>query len=57
MTFDSNSGLVIIWGNKVLTGQKTIDQVPKIYNLREAVAAYVEENAETEKATGEEAAE
>ena len=62
MTFDSNSGLVIIWGNMVLRGKKTIDQVPKIYNLREAVAAYVEERtpkaeeeAEEEKTAGEEA--
>lgn len=56
MTFDSNSGLVIIWGNFVLRGKKTIDQVPKIYNLREAVAVYVEEHTpKTEEVTEESA--
>lgn len=41
ITFTEKSGLVRIWGRKVYAGECTIEDVPKISNLREAVESYV----------------
>lgn len=46
MTFDKNSGLVIVWVNMVQSGTYTRDQVPKMFNLREVVAEVLDEQAE-----------
>lgn len=37
------SSLAILWGNKVLKGEKTIEQVPKL--IRDEVIKYVEEQS------------
>lgn len=37
MTFTEDSGLVKVWVRLIEQGKRTFDQVPKIYNLREAV--------------------
>ena len=46
MTFDKNSGLVIVWVNMAQSGTYTRDQVPKMFNLREVVAEVLDEQAE-----------
>lgn len=47
MTFTSKSGLVRIWGRRVLSGTSKITDVPNLYNLQEAVKTYVEEQGGT----------
>lgn len=47
MTFTSKSGLVRIWGRRILSGANKLEEVPKLYNLPEAVKAYVEEQGGT----------
>ena len=47
MTFTSKSGLVRIWGRRVLSGENKLEDVPKLFNLQEAVEAYVEEQGGT----------
>ncbi len=42
MTFTTKSGLAIIWAEHVRKGKKTIDEVPKIYNLPDVVKELVE---------------
>jgi len=37
VTFTEDSGLVKVWVRLIEQGKKTLDQVPKIYNLREVV--------------------
>lgn len=46
MTFDRNSGLVIVWVNMVQSGAYTRDQVPKMLNLQEIVGEILDEQAE-----------
>lgn len=43
ITFTIDSGLVHIWGDAVISGEKTLEQVPAISNLRTIVAQYVAE--------------
>lgn len=50
MTFTEDSGLVKVWVRLIEQGKKTLDQVPKIYNLREVV----EEVLNSHKTTDEE---
>ena len=45
MTFDRNSGLVIVWVNMVQSGAYTRDQVPKMFNLQEIVGEILDEQA------------
>ena len=45
MTFDRNSGLVIVWVNMVQSGAYTRDQVPKMFNLKEVVGEVLDEQA------------
>ena len=47
ITFTQNSGLVRIWGRRVIAGTCTLEDVPKLSNLPEAVKEYV--NANTDK--------
>ncbi len=47
ITFTQNSGLVRIWGRRVIAGDCTLEDVPKLSNLQEAVKDYV--NANTDK--------
>jgi hypothetical protein len=42
MTFTENSGLVKTWVKYIRLGEKTVDNVPNIYNLREVVASIIE---------------
>ncbi len=53
--FTQKSGLVRIWGRKVLSGEYTLEDVPELSNLREEVAKYVAAEeaklAEAEEAT------
>ena len=46
MTFDRNSGLVIVWVNMVQSGAYTRDQVPKMFNLQEIAGEILDEQAE-----------
>lgn len=46
MTFNRNSGLVIVWVNMVQSGAYTRDQVPKMFNLQEIVGEILDEQAE-----------
>ncbi|MEC0242758.1 hypothetical protein P4H66_23385 [Paenibacillus dokdonensis] len=41
MTFTKESALVKIWYGAVLSGQYTIDQVPKLANLKDVVTELV----------------
>lgn len=41
--FDKDSGLVRIWLNLIASGAKTYADVPEISNLREVVAAELED--------------
>lgn len=41
MIFDKNSGLVKVWVSLVLTGVYTVEQVPRLFNLRDAVGEVV----------------
>jgi len=50
VTFTEDSGLVKVWVRLIEQGKKTLDQVPKIYNLREVV----EEVLNSHKTTDEE---
>lgn len=43
MTFTIKSGLVKIWGRRVLSGQSTLDDVPDLANLKDMVREYVEQ--------------
>ena len=46
ITFTQNSGLVRIWGRRVLAGTCTLEGVPKLSNLQEAVKDYVDANTD-----------
>jgi len=46
MTFTKNSGLVMVWVSLVLNGTYALDNVPKVYNLKEAVTSVVNGTAE-----------
>ncbi|OAO83360.1 hypothetical protein TAF16_0014 [Anoxybacillus flavithermus] len=39
--FNENSGLVKVWVSLVLNGTYTLDQVPKLSNLKEVVTQVV----------------
>lgn len=41
MVFTENSGLVKVWVSLVLSGTYTLDQVPKLFNLKEVVTQVV----------------
>ncbi|MGM1048656.1 MAG: hypothetical protein ACQEXX_21290 [Bacillota bacterium] len=41
MVFTKDSALVKIWYGAVLTGQYTVEQVPKLSNLKEVVTEKV----------------
>ncbi|WP_462385268.1 hypothetical protein [Intestinibacillus massiliensis] len=41
MTFTKNSGLVKVWLSLVLGGAYTVEQVPRLFNLRDVVAEIV----------------
>lgn len=41
MTFTKNSIMVKAWVGLVISGTYTLEQVPKLFNLRAAVAAVV----------------
>ena len=41
MTFTKNSGLVMVWVSLVLNGTYTLDNVPKLYNLKDVVTEVV----------------
>lgn len=43
MTFTKNSGLVKTWVSLVLCGVFTVDQVPKLFNLKTVVAEIINE--------------
>lgn len=43
MTFTKNSGLVKTWVSLVLSGVFTIEQVPKLFNLRAVVLEVINE--------------
>jgi hypothetical protein len=43
MSFTKNSGLVKTWVSLVLCGVFTVDQVPKLFNLRTVVSEIVNE--------------
>ena len=43
MSFTKNSGLVKTWVSLVLCGVFTVDQVPKLFNLRTVVNEIVNE--------------
>lgn len=51
MVLTRNSGLVKIWARKVRSGEKTLEEVPKLYNLHEAVKEYVNANTDKESET------
>lgn len=41
MTYTKDSGLVKVWVGLVLAGAYTVDQVPKLFNLKEVVTEVV----------------
>ena len=41
MVFTENSGLVKVWVSLVLNDTYTLDQVPKLFNLKEVVTQVV----------------
>lgn len=41
MTFTKNSGLVKVWLSLVLGGAYTVEQVPRLFNLRDVVSEIV----------------
>lgn len=41
MTYTKDSGLVKVWVGLVMTGAYTVDQVPKLFNLKEVVTEVV----------------
>lgn len=41
MNFTKESGLVKVWVSLVMTGSYTVDQVPKLYNLKPIVSEVV----------------
>ena len=43
MTFTKNSGLVKTWVSLILCGAFTIEQVPKLFNLRAVVLEVINE--------------
>ena len=46
ITFTQNSGLVRIWGRRVIAGTCTLGDVPKLSILQEAVKDYVDANTD-----------
>lgn len=44
MSLSKDSGLVKVWVNLVKSGRYTLNQVPKIYNLRSVVNEIVNES-------------
>lgn len=46
ITFTANSGLVRIWGRRVIAGDCALEDVPKLSNLQEAVKEYVDANTD-----------
>lgn len=51
MVLTRNSGLVKIWAQKVRSGEKTLEEVPKLYNLRDVVTEITEEENATKDET------
>lgn len=49
MTFTEDSGLVKVWVRLIEQGKKTLDQVPKIYNLREVVEEVLNSHKTTDE--------
>jgi hypothetical protein len=45
MTFTKDSGLVKVWVSLVLSGTYKLEQVPPLYNLKEAVAETINQTA------------
>lgn len=43
MVFTKDSALVKIWVSLVLAGTYTLDEVPKLFNLKEVVAEVINE--------------
>ncbi len=43
MVFAKNSALVKVWVSLVLSGTYTLDEVPKLFNLKEVVAEVINE--------------
>lgn len=41
MTFTETSGLVKVWVSLILAGIYTVDQVPKLSNLRDVVTSVI----------------
>lgn len=41
MTYTKESGLVKVWVSLVMSGAYTVDQVPKLFNLKEVVTEVV----------------
>ena len=41
MTFTKNSGLVKVWVSLVLGGAYTVDEVPRLFNLRAVVSEVI----------------
>ncbi|WP_179231932.1 hypothetical protein [Paenibacillus sp. SSG-1] len=41
MTYTKDSGLVKVWVSLVMMGAYTVDQVPKLFNLKEVVTEVV----------------
>lgn len=41
MTYTKDSGLVKVWVSLVMAGLYTVDQVPKLFNLKEIVTEVV----------------
>ncbi|SHJ63764.1 hypothetical protein SAMN05444401_3535 [Clostridium amylolyticum] len=41
--FNKNSGLVAVWVSLIINGTYTVDQVPKISNLKEVVTEVIED--------------
>ena len=43
MIFTKDSGLVKVWVSLVLSGTYTLDEVPKLFNLKEVVTQVINE--------------
>lgn len=43
MTFTENSGLVLVWVSLILAGTYKLEQVPELFNLKEAVTEVLKE--------------
>ncbi len=46
MVFTKDSALVKIWVSLILSGTYTLDEVPKLFNLKEAVAEVINSMAQ-----------